>query len=161
MRLFVLSAEDPARYARQLKKELETGHTSSEEITRYGLALASLEARDYKTAEKELTVLLEKHPRNLHLIMAQARLESVTGKTDEAIKRLDSALSIHLDNYPLMATKADILIHAKRFKEARNLLLKLSRNRPDDPDIWYELAEVQGQANDILGLHQARAEFFF
>ncbi|WP_062270356.1 M48 family metalloprotease [Endozoicomonas arenosclerae] len=161
MRLFVLSAEDPAKYARQLKKELESGHTSSEDITRYGLALASLEARDYKTSESELSTLLKKHPRNLHLIMAQARLESATGKTDEALKRLDAALSIHLNNYPLIATKADILIQDKRFKEARDLLLNLSRSRPDDPDIWYELAEVQGQADDILGLHQARAEYFF
>ncbi|WP_422134446.1 MULTISPECIES: M48 family metalloprotease [unclassified Endozoicomonas] len=161
MRLFVLSTEDPARYAHQLQKELESSHTSSEDITRYGLALASIEARDYKTAEKELTALLKKHPRNLHLIMAQARLESVTGKSDEAIKRLDAALSIHLDNYPLMATKADILIQAKKFSEARDLLLKLSRSRPDDPDIWYELAEAQGQSDDILGLHQARAEYFF
>ncbi|WP_252176230.1 M48 family metalloprotease [Endozoicomonas sp. 4G] len=161
MRLFVLSDENPTRYARQLQKELETGHTTSKDITRYGLALASMAAQDYPTAEQELKTLLKKYPRNLHLMMAQARLESATGKSDEAIKRLNTALSIHLNNYPLMATKADILTQAKEFTEARDILLKLSRSRPHDPDIWYELAEVQGQSDDILGLHQARAEYFF
>lgn len=34
------------------------------------------------------------------------------------------------------------------------------RKRPYDPDIWFQLAEVQGLTNNIIGLHQARAEYF-
>lgn len=161
MRLFVLDASDPAAYARQLETELDTGHTSSKDVTRYGLALAHFLARNYPAAEKELTTLLKKYPNNLHIIMAQARLESATGKLNDAVKRIDSALSIHLNNYPLLSTKAEILIKNKRYKEGRNIWLELSRSRSEDPDIWYELAEAQGLAKDILGLHQARAEFFF
>ncbi|MGI9274495.1 MAG: M48 family metalloprotease [Endozoicomonas sp.] len=161
MRLSVLSSDNPARLAQQFTRELDSGHTAAPDVTRYGLALASYLTRDYKTAEKELSDLLKKHPNNLYLVMAMARLEGATGKMNQAIKRLDSSLSIHLNNYPLMSTKAELLIANREFEEARAVLHSLSRSRPNDPDIWYELAEVQGQSNDILGLHQSRSEFFF
>ena len=36
----------------------------------------------------------------------------------------------------------------------------MSRRRPNDPYLWYLLAEVQGLAGNIVGLHQSRAEYF-
>jgi predicted Zn-dependent protease len=30
----------------------------------------------------------------------------------------------------------------------------------NDPGLWYLLAEVQGLAGNIVGLHQSRAEYF-
>ena len=36
----------------------------------------------------------------------------------------------------------------------------LSRQRPQDPSIWYQLAEVRGLAGNIAGVHRARAEYF-
>jgi predicted Zn-dependent protease len=32
--------------------------------------------------------------------------------------------------------------------------------RPEDPMIWYRLAEVRGLAGNISGVHEARAEYF-
>ena len=32
---------------------------------------------------------------------------------------------------------------------------------PTDPFVWYELAEVQGFSNNLIGLHRSRAEYFF
>ena len=43
---------------------------------------------------------------------------------------------------------------------AEEVLLEQSRRRPNDPYLWYLLAEVQGLAGNIIGLHQARAEYF-
>lgn len=161
IRLFALSAENPAAFAKQLQNELSDGYTSAPDVTRYGLALASYLSKDYATAEKALNTLLEKHPNNLYIIMAKARLESAQGKHKEALARIDRALKVYLDNYPLMFTKAELQTESKDFAGARDTLQSLSRSRPDDPDIWYYLAEAQGQADDILGLHQSRAEFFF
>ena len=39
-------------------------------------------------------------------------------------------------------------------------MLQLSQTRPNDPHVWYELAETQGLKGDIIGVHQARAEYF-
>ena len=161
MRLLVLSANDPSQYALQLQKELDTGHSSSPDISRYGLALADYLSRKYAQAEKALTPLLKKHPENLSLIITQAQIENKTDRSEQALKRINKALDIHISYFPLLAEKAKILATMKQYQQAEAVLLKLSRQRSDDPDIWYELAEVQGQAKDILGLHQSRAEFYF
>ena len=36
----------------------------------------------------------------------------------------------------------------------------MSEDNPEDPSIWYILAEAQGLSGNILGLHRSRAEFF-
>ena len=161
MRLFALDARTPAHFAGQMRKELESGQTTTPDVTRYGLAIASYLSKDYGTAEKELKTLQQQYPDNLYIIMAQARLESAMGKHGQGLKRIDRALDIYLNNFPLLYTKAEIQNNLKDFAGARDTLTALSRRRPDDPDIWYYLAEAQGQAGDILGLHQSRAEFFF
>ena len=49
---------------------------------------------------------------------------------------------------------------AGRYTEAAELLTKHSRIKPDDAYLWYLLAEDNGQAGNILGVHLARAEYF-
>ena len=43
---------------------------------------------------------------------------------------------------------------------AEEVLVAQSRERPNDPGLWYLLAEVQGLSGNIAGLHQSRAEYF-
>ena len=43
---------------------------------------------------------------------------------------------------------------------ADKLLTDFSEVRPNDPALWYQLAEVRGLARNILGVHRARAEYF-
>ena len=43
---------------------------------------------------------------------------------------------------------------------AEEVLADQSRLRPNDPGLWYLLAEVQGLSGNIVGLHQSRAEYF-
>ena len=39
--------------------------------------------------------------------------------------------------------------------------MTFQKKRPTDPFVWYELAEVQGFSNNLIGLHRSRAEYFF
>jgi predicted Zn-dependent protease len=43
---------------------------------------------------------------------------------------------------------------------AEDVLDRQAARRPNDIDVWYDLAEVSGKAGDIVGVHRARAEFF-
>ena len=43
---------------------------------------------------------------------------------------------------------------------AEEVLVEQSRLKPNDPGLWYLLAEVQGLSGNIVGLHQSRAEYF-
>ncbi|MEY4642820.1 MAG: hypothetical protein RLZZ227_2814, partial [Pseudomonadota bacterium] len=45
-------------------------------------------------------------------------------------------------------------------EDAAVVLEKHSISHPDDMQLWYDLAEVQGQAGNISKVHQARAEYF-
>ncbi|MDA9984223.1 M48 family peptidase, partial [Porticoccaceae bacterium] len=77
-----------------------------------------------------------------------------------ALKRLNQQLVVSQNNYPLMVLKSDVLWQARNYDGADTVLTALSRMRPQDPMIWYRLAEVRGLAGNISGLHQARAEYF-
>ena len=59
-----------------------------------------------------------------------------------------------------MVLKSEALWQAHQYDNADAVLTALSRMRPQDPMIWYRLAEVRGLAGNISGLHQARAEYF-
>jgi predicted Zn-dependent protease len=43
---------------------------------------------------------------------------------------------------------------------AEAVLIEQSRRVSNDPGLWYLLAEVQGLAGNIVGLHRSRAEYF-
>jgi predicted Zn-dependent protease len=45
--------------------------------------------------------------------------------------------------------------------EAESLLTKLVRTHANEPRIWYTLAEINGEAGNIVQLHRSRAEFFY
>ena len=53
------------------------------------------------------------------------------------------------------------LTNNQKFEEAEEVIRKLSLTRSNDPQVWYWLAEIQGLAKNIIGLHQSRAEYFF
>ena len=55
---------------------------------------------------------------------------------------------------------AEILLKNNNATEAQKVLSSLAKTRPAQADIWYALAESQGLAGNINGLHQSRAEFF-
>jgi predicted Zn-dependent protease len=57
-------------------------------------------------------------------------------------------------------TYATALMRSQQPHVAEEVLLLQSQRRPNDPSLWYLLAEVQGLSGNIVGLHQSRAEYF-
>ncbi len=161
MRAIVLTRNNINELTKQLKKELDTGLTGSADITRYGLIMGYLKTRDFKQAEKEIAVLKRSLPDNLYISMLEAEIYGATDVSDKALKLIDNALATNPGNFPLLATRANLLIKKQEYLKARDVLIQLSRMRSEDPDIWFDLSEVQGQVDDILGLHQSRAEYYF
>jgi predicted Zn-dependent protease len=73
---------------------------------------------------------------------------------------LNEHLKINPENYPLTMQYAEVLLKLNRASQAEELLERLTATRPGDVELWYLLAETYGLANNIPGVHQARAEFF-
>jgi Putative Zn-dependent protease, contains TPR repeats len=83
-----------------------------------------------------------------------------SNRLSEAQQRIDRMRTLYPGNYPLNQARVDLLLKQNNPKEADKALEALLKSRPDDPDVWYSVAETRGLSGNIIGLHQARAEYF-
>ena len=78
----------------------------------------------------------------------------------KAVAKLAARLKVTPGNHALTMTYAKALMMDQKPHIAEEVLVAQSKLNPGDPGLWYLLAEVQGLAGNIIGLHQARAEYF-
>lgn len=151
--------ESPGLAAQRFRALLDQ-HEGEHSAARYGLALALIRSGQQAEAETELQTLLAEHPDNIAVQLAQVELDGSRNRLDQALTRLDQLLAMHPDNYPLLEAKANMLLRKQDYRGAEQVTDRLARLRSDDPDVWYLVSEVRGLAGNILGVHQARAEYF-
>lgn len=130
------------------------------DAARYGLALAQIQSGQLKEAGEELKVLLAKDPDDSVYNLAQIELDITANRLTAARERTQRLLQLYPGNYPVRQTHIDLLIKENKQQEAERELDKLVESRLKDPDIWYQVSEIRGLTGNILGLHQARAEYF-
>ncbi len=131
-----------------------------EDAARYGIALAQLKAGQHVLATESLDTLLRKEPSRITYVMLSAEIALAAENYARALEILERNLAINPGNHPLTMTYATTLTRAERFQEAADVLEQHAISHPDDMQLWYDLAEVQGQAGNISKVHQARAEYF-
>ena len=158
-RMQVHHADTPQRAAGMFRDSLE-GTPISEDGARYGLALALIEAGQPVQAQVELDKLLAEHPTRIEFVIAQAELDMSINEAQSATRLLQQELKLYPGNHALTMAYARALLMNDQAYIAEEVLLEQSHLRPDDPGLWYLLAEVQGLSGNIAGLHQARAEYF-
>lgn len=151
--------ESPGLAAQRFRALLDQ-HEGEHSAARYGLALALIRSGQQVEAETELQTLLAEHPDNIAVQLAQVELDGSRNRLDQALTRLDQLLAMQPDNYPLLEAKANMLLRKQDYRGAEQVTDRLARLRSDDPDVWYLVSEVRGLAGNILGVHQARAEYF-
>ncbi|MCZ6459434.1 MAG: tetratricopeptide repeat protein, partial [Gammaproteobacteria bacterium] len=100
------------------------------------------------------------NPNKLLYVAAYAELLTEAKKYGQALTLLERQLVLNPDNPPLSMLYATALSKNGEYEVAEVVLKRQSRTRPDDIDVWYDLAETAGKAGNIIGVHRARAEFF-
>lgn len=130
------------------------------EAAHYGLAIAHIKGGRLAEARSELNALLAKKPNDLTYNLAMIELDSAANRLSDAQQRVERMRSLYPDSYPLEQARIDLLLKQNQTKEAEVALDQLLKQRGNDPDVWYQVAEVRGLTRNIIGLHQARAEFF-
>jgi len=133
---------------------------SNNDAARYGLVLALIRGSHLDEARTHLQILLKKSPDSIIYNLAGVDIDLSENKFDQASQRIDALLQRHPSNYPLRSAKYEIQLKKKDISGAEKTINQLLKQRPNDPDIWFEVAEIRGLANNIIGLHEARAEFF-
>lgn len=126
----------------------------------YGLAVAKRLSEDFAGARAALAQARKRLPSGHAMIEGEAiQLEFVSGQYPQALKMVDSALSLYPAQRNFIHLKAKTLAKADP-EAAANYLddqLKLYRS---DRDLWSLLAEVHfGQKRDVLA-HRAQAEAY-
>lgn len=159
-RVAVHYAEDVDSVIQSLQRDLPQLNGVEEDAARYGIALAQLENGQFAQATESLGSLIEKEPTRITYRMLEADIARSAGLYDKALTILKDNIGINPGNHPLTMSYAKTLTEAGRFTEAAQVLENHTLERSNDPELWFQLAEVQGQAGNISKVHQARGEYF-
>lgn len=130
------------------------------DAARYGLALAQIKSGQLEEAAINLKPLLAQEPDDATYNLAQIELDITANRLAAARERTQTLLDLYPGSYPVRQTHIDLLIKENKLQAAEQELDALVKDRPKDPDIWYQVSEIRGLTGNIIGLHQARAEFF-
>nr|AEK25020.1 hypothetical protein [Pseudomonas sp. HZN6] len=130
------------------------------DAARYGLALAQIASGQLEDAASNLQPLLEKMPDDATYNLAQIELDITANRLQAAQQRVERLLQLYPGSYPVRQANIDLLSKQNRLGQAERELDKLVEVRRNDPDVWYQVSEIRGLTGNIVGLHQARAEFF-
>lgn len=158
-RVRVRAEETPQIAARMFKNELDK-ESSHPDASRYGWAMALMEASQFDAAREALAPLLEKEPDRVTYQIMRADIEIAAERYKAGLDILEAQLKLYPDSYPLIIRHAEALMKAGLYQQCASILDRYSRKRNKDDYVWYLLAEVNGLAGNILGVHEARAEYF-
>lgn len=158
-RVAVSLADTPEEAVAQFKGQLE-GNPRSREAATYGLAIALTKAGRPEEAALALDDIWSEREQRIEYILADAEIALVKGQPELAAQKLQARLRLSPGNHPLTMAYAHALQQGGQSHRAEEILIDQSRIKPNDPGLWYLLAEVQGLSGNIIGLHQSRAEYF-
>ena len=130
------------------------------DTNRYALAIAYYENRQFAKASATLEPLLEKDPNRISYVVTLAEIFTDQNEPGQAIEFLQHHLAINPGNNALTTAYVDALIESRSYIAASEIMEQHSLSRPNDLQLWFKLAETQGQAGNISQVHQARAEYF-
>ena len=158
-RVEVHLADTPELAVQQFRGELE-GTPRSREAAIYGMVLALTAAGRADEASLELDDIWSDSPDKLEYVIADAEIDMARNKPERATSKLAAQLQVTPGNHSLTMTYARALMQDQQPHIAEEVLVAQSKRQPNDPGLWYLLAEVQGLSGNIAGLHQSRAEYF-
>jgi predicted Zn-dependent protease len=127
----------------------------------YALVLALSRNGDYAEARELLKPMREFRPDSITYLVTEADIDIAQGRYDAAIKKLEDKLALNPGNHPVTMSLGRAYDEGGYYQKADELLSRHAREHSSDAQLWYLLAEVQGKAGNILGLHQSRAEYFY
>ena len=158
-RVRVDAEETPQIAARMFKSELDR-ESAHPDASRYGWVLALTKSSQFEAAREALAPLLEKEPNRVTYQIMRADIEIAAERYKAGLDIIETQLQKHPDSYPLIIRHAEALMKAGIYQQCADILDRYSRKRSNDDYVWYLLAEVNGLAGNILGVHEARAEYF-
>lgn len=152
---------DPGSAVVHFESTLRDGRYRNEEAERYGYALALKRAGKSSAARKEIDRLIQRNSNQLEYQVTSARLYTEAGQHKRAIGDLKRALAQRPGNYPLSLTLSQIMLRAGDNKGAYQLLGKMAKKRPYDPEIRQLQARAAASIGKTAESHVFLAEYHY
>ncbi len=159
VRAQIIHEKTPQHAVQRYTSELN-GESLSREASQYGLVIALTDSNQLAEARANLRTLRQRHPEHPAFVIAEANIEAADNNLPKALSILASRLESYPNHHAFNVRYAELLIQAGQHETAKEVLQQRAEQRPKDDQIWYLLAEANGLAGDILGVHEARAEYF-
>ncbi|HHH39255.1 MAG TPA: M48 family peptidase [Sedimenticola sp.] len=159
--LKALDFSSPKAAVKHFSRTLKERRYRNEEGERYGYVLALIADQNYREANRQLKMLLDKRPDQIEYIVAHALLLKHSGNAEEALDVTRKALELYPGDYPLSMFYAQALIDQQHPKEALRVLEELLRGRPQDELLFKLLAQAASDAGKPNLARQYLAEYYY
>lgn len=129
---------------------------SNQPLNAYLLAVKAQQSERAEEIWRTLNSALQQSP-----WLQLSRIEQLAMTRPEAAQNLkEELLDLYPDDYAVQRAQVDWLTNSGRAADAIWTLTDLVRGFPDNPQLWYQLAELYGATADRSGIHRARIEYF-
>ena len=152
------AARDAVTY---FQSQLEAKRYSNEAGARFGLASALIRARNYKSAEVELTRLRNLIPLHAMLDLLAVRIRAESGDIKGAADLAKAMLTSDPQQRPLRHQYAQSLQRLGQHQDALGELTTLGRDYPKDSRVFQMQAQSYAATGQRLLQHRAQAEAYF
>lgn len=158
-RLLALVNPPDKDHIAQLQQRLAS-HPEDDD-TRMALVLALQSQGDLVSARQTLAPLRSRKPNAIDVVVTAADIDLVNHQPAQALQTLQQALLLAPDSMPLRFYAAHAANQAGKPELALPWLESLQYQRPEDPQVWSELADTQQLLKNPVGVLRSRAEFHF
>ncbi len=152
-------AETPMAGVKHFEQLRQHPDGAGHPAVRYGLAVAFLGNGQPDLAAAELQNLLDQHPGRITFQVTLAEALLGMNNPQAATSLMREALKRNPDNYPITDMLARTELDTGNAAGAVAALKRLTRQFPEREHLWLRLVEAEGQARNIVGVHQAQAEY--
>ncbi|MGQ0658360.1 MAG: beta-barrel assembly-enhancing protease [Chromatiales bacterium] len=157
----VQATKDPREAVQFYADSLRAGQYRSENVARYGYALALIRAGEYGKSRLQLDRLLQTAPENPHFLLAMARLNVAERGYEAALRNYQRVIELYPEHRPAVLGRVQALLASGRPKEARTQLRDYMTTHSADTRSYQLLAEAAGEAGDKIESHIAQAEYYY
>ncbi|MGH1462530.1 MAG: M48 family metalloprotease [Neptuniibacter sp.] len=126
----------------------------------YAIAYTAIKDRKFEIARQEIARFSEKFEQTLSARLLKAELAAAEESFPDAIEQLKRLNLLYPGNHAISYLTAEAYLRLNQPDQASKVYRKLIENQPNDSRAWYLLAESYGLEGDILGVHEARIEYF-
>lgn len=160
----LIRARVQANYAKDKDQLLKRYQSFKEEAITddllYSIAYTAIKLDKFELARNEINSFSDAFSNRLSARLLKAELATAEENYADALKQLKTLHSLYPGNHAISYLIADVYLHSNCPEKASEIYKKIVQNQPNDSRAWYLLAESYGLEGNIIGVHEARIEYF-